>query len=84
VNPEPLWTFEKWWAGLKNRPITQLKPLFAACWNEAVETCADICGDAEGVDFGMCETLQVKPVEIDPEHRRLRDEDLAARFKTNS
>lgn len=33
---------------------------FAECWNEAVEACAEICGDAEGVDFGMTERLKVK------------------------
>lgn len=74
-------TFEQWWAAQKNQPIPQLKPLFAACWNEAVESCADICGDAEGVDFGMCTTLQVKPVELLPERIELRDAEIASRFK---
>lgn len=74
-------TFEEWWASLKNQPLPQLKPTFAACWNEAVESCADICGDAEGVDFGMRARLQVWPYTINPEHERLRNEELAARFK---
>lgn len=33
--------FETWWAGLKNQPIPQLKPLFAECWNAAVEATDD-------------------------------------------
>ena len=75
-------TFEQWWAAQKNKPIPQLKPLFAACWNEAVESCADICGDAEGVDFGMTR-LQVEPVELLPEHFKLRREEIASRFKNS-
>lgn len=66
-------TFEQWWVGLKNQPIPQLKPTFADCWNEAVESCADICGDAEGVDFGMCERLQVKPVELRPDREQFKN-----------
>jgi len=30
-------TFEQWWASLKNRPIPQLKPTFAECWNAALD-----------------------------------------------
>ena len=74
-------TFEQWWESQANKPIPQLKPMFAACWNHAVEACADICGDAEGVEFGMSERLQVKPVELLPEHIRLREEEIADRFK---
>jgi hypothetical protein len=30
-------TFDEYWANLKNKPIPQLKPDFAACWNAALE-----------------------------------------------
>lgn len=33
-------TFEQWWETLKNKPIPQLKPDFAGCWNAALAAAA--------------------------------------------
>jgi hypothetical protein len=59
---EPHVTFDQWWDEAKKHGppfITEdARFHFEACWDTAVESCAAIVGNAEGVDFGICGTLK--------------------------
>jgi hypothetical protein len=52
-------TFEQWWDGLKNKPIPQLKPDFAACWNAALD--AVLYGEPDHFD---CSDLPVSALSV--------------------
>jgi hypothetical protein len=65
---EPYVTFDEWWrtnwprikdeASISEAQYMSCLSAFQACWDTAVESCAAIVGNAEGVDFGICHTLK--------------------------